>query len=190
MFFKIAFRNLWKRKVFTIINIFGLSLGLSACLAIYLFISDELDYDNFYPDSDQLVRIVRENGEGGEKTASAVINYKLGELARTNLTQIKGLSQLSNALEVKVRHGDDVQTEKVYYTDSEFFRLFGIRFVNGSQETVFRNPYEAVLTIETAVRIFGDQEAVGKSIDIDGRMYQVVAVVKGMPKNSLLHIKI
>ena len=88
MFLKIALRNLLKRRVFAFINISGLALGLTACLMIYLFISEELDYDNFYPDGDRVVRIVREHGEGGEKSASAAINYKLGILARENISQV------------------------------------------------------------------------------------------------------
>ena len=188
MFLKIALRNLLKRRVFAFINISGLALGLTACLMIYLFISEELDYDNFYPDGDRVVRIVREHGEGGEKSASAAINYKLGILARENISQVSQLTQLSNRVEAKVSFGDKKLTEsKVHFTDNQFFQIFGITFIQGNPKSALKNPFEAVLTQEAAARIFGQESALGKTLNIDDREYLVVGLVEPLPDNAHLH---
>ncbi|MEM6526454.1 MAG: ABC transporter permease [Bacteroidota bacterium] len=188
MFLKIALRNLLKRKVFSFINISGLALGLGAGLMIFLFISDELDYDNFYPEGNRIVRIVREHGEGGEKSASATINYRLGELAKQNMSQVQKLTQLSNRVEVKVSYAEKTLTEsKVHFTDNQFFQLFGIRFIQGNPKSVLSNPFEAVLTQEAALRIFGEGNALGKTLNIDSKDYLVVGLVEQLPDNAHLH---
>ncbi|MEM8567954.1 MAG: ABC transporter permease [Bacteroidota bacterium] len=188
MFLKIALRNLLKRKVFSFINISGLALGLGAGLMIYLFIADELDYDNFYPEADRIVRVVREHGEGGDKSASATINYTLGELVKQNMSQVQKLTQLSNRVEFKVSYEDKKLTEsKVHFTDNQFFQIFDISFVLGNPKSALINPFEAVLTQQAALRIFDEENALGKTLNIDGLEYLVVGLVEQLPDNAHVH---
>ncbi len=188
MFFKIALRNLLKRKVYTLINVAGLGIGLAACLTIFLFVKDEMSYDKSYPNADNIYRIVREAGVNEDKSSHAIINYKLGELVKENLSQVTKLTQFSQRYEVKVKLSETViNEERAHFTDNEFFDVFGINFIEGGSEDALKKPNQVVITEETSSKLFNDQTALGQIVSINDIDYEVVGVVKGLPQNAHLH---
>ncbi|MTI41831.1 ABC transporter permease [Fulvivirga lutimaris] len=188
MFFKIALRNLLKRKVYTLINVSGLGIGLAACLTIFLFVKDELNYDKFYPNADNIYRIVRESGVQDDKSSHAVINYKLGELVKENLSQVTMLTQFSQRNEVKVKVEETVFNENnTHFTDNQFFQVFGVDFLEGNKEEALLKPNQVVITEEVSKKVFNDQSAYGKVLSINDIDYEVVGVVNEFPKNAHLH---
>ena len=188
MFFKIALRNLLKRKVYTLINVSGLGIGLAACLTIFLFVKDELSYDQSYPNADNIYRIVREAGVKEDKSSHAYINYKLGELVRENLSQVTVLTQFSQRNEVKLKLGETVFNENnAHYTDNEFFEVFGVDFLEGNKAEALLKPNQVVITNEIQEKLFKDQSALGQVLAINDIDYEIVGVVSKFPKNTHLH---
>ncbi|MEQ8927246.1 MAG: ABC transporter permease [Fulvivirga sp.] len=188
MFFKIAFRNLIKRKVYASINIAGLAIGLAACLTIYLYVKDELSYDKFYPDSDRIYRVVREFGQGGDKSYHAANNFQLGVLMRENLSQIKQLTQFSQRIEAKIENGDKIFREKnAHFADNEFFDVFGINLLKGNKNEALVGANKIVLTKESSNKIFGSENPIGKLIKVNDLEYQVTGIVEGFPEKAHFH---
>ncbi len=187
MFFKIALRNLVSRKVYALINIFGLGIGLAACLTIYLYVKDELSYDKFYPHSERIYRIVRESGQGGEKSSNAATNYKLGELAKEYISDIEQLTQFSMPIEAKVKLGENTYLEdKVHWADQNFLKVFGITF-EGSIPEPLATPLKVVISKKIKDKLFGDKKALGELLTIDDRQYEITAIAEGLSSKAHFH---
>ncbi|MDX1627204.1 MAG: ABC transporter permease [Fulvivirga sp.] len=188
MFFKIALRNLLKRKVFAIINIAGLAIGLSACLLIYLYIKDELSYDQSYKDAERIYRIARVHGEGDEKRGSATINYTLGNLIKENNVDFEVYTRFSFPVEIKVEAEKKTFREKgAHYADQQFFDAFSIPFLHGNKEDALSRPFTVVLNDAVAKKLFNDANPIGQSITIDNKNYEITGVVNDLPEKSHFH---
>src|SRR5215210_2344941 len=125
-FFKIAVRNLLKRKVYTLINILGLATGMAVCLLIILFIQDELSFDKFHEKGDQVYRMVLERKYPGRSTSYSIIPQTIGEAVKKEFPEVKESTRIFNfagAGDFFAKVGDKVFQEKhVLMVDSNFFR--------------------------------------------------------------------
>ncbi|MFL5807932.1 MAG: FtsX-like permease family protein [Flavisolibacter sp.] len=190
-YLKIAFRNLRKQKIFSFINLFGLTIGLGCFLIVALYLFDELTYDGFHKKADSIFRIVetKTSAEGKEsKVVSVAANIatsskkELPQVADATRFGMLGRSNILNA------ENDKVFYESYYLADASFFNIFDFPVVDGDVKTALATPYSVVLTDETALKIFGQKEAAGKIImtDRDSIPYKVTAVIS-IPDNS--HLK-
>jgi len=183
MFFKIAFRNLFKRKIFALINIFGLSVGLAACTIIYLHIHNERSYDESFQNN--IYRLAREHSSGGHKSASACVNYKIGELIREKLSGLVALTQFSKAGEIEVQiDGNNYIEKNALFADQQFINVFDLKFVSGNSANALHKPYNIVITQKTANRLFSNSNPINHTIDINGQSYVVTGVVESFPQQS------
>ncbi|MEZ4967500.1 MAG: ABC transporter permease [Saprospiraceae bacterium] len=164
---KVALRNLRKHKFFSFLNILGLALSMSVSLIIITVVRNQYGYDRFHPAPERTYRIItealRKNG-GSEKYASTP--YPLGTAIKEDFALAETLTQLSQG------PGGDAETEglvlplRTYYADPAFFRVFGFHLHVGNEADVLTEPYSIVLAAKTAKRFFGDQNPVGKTIQI------------------------
>lgn len=155
-YFKTAWRNLMKNKVFSFINVLGLTIGIAVCMMIYLFIMNEYSVDQFHKNKDQIFRVMRGASVDGK---SMQVAYLSGLYAPALLTDFKG--QITNA--VRVTQNDNLFTvgaksfheKKELDVDSGFFSLFSFPLIKGAPATVLKDVNSVVLTETTAKNILG-----------------------------------
>lgn len=186
-YIKIAFRILTRSKVFSFINIFGLAVGLTSCLIVYTYVSNELSYDKFHPNYENIYRVAikEQNPEGISK--STAIAYPFSQTVRDNLS---GYEQVCF---VFANANDQIDVDqKIYKEDGvlfvgeEFPNIFKTEVFSGDLE-LLKEPYKAMLTENTAQRYFGDKNPIGEIIRLNNlQNYEVVGIVKDTPSNTHL----
>jgi putative ABC transport system permease protein len=186
-YFKTAWRNLMKSKVFSFINILGLTIGITVCMMIFLFVMNEFSVDNFHKNGDHIYRVMREFKIEGKSNSVA---YLSGPYAPALLNDFK--DEIKKA--VRVSPTDNLVTigntsfheKKVYDVDADFFTLFSFPLLKGNAADVLKNPNSVVLTESTAKKYFGSiDKAMGKTITVDKELpLQVTGIAKDVPSNS------
>ena len=188
-YLKVSIRNLQKRKLYTGINLLGLTIAIVSFLAICLYINHEWSYDKMYADYNRIYRLNQEFRSEGEaqlvsSTPSSLIPTLIDEVPEVeNGTLIFDLSIFST---VMVDAGQGNQEEKKFaYADENFFNVFDFNLLSGDPKKVLSEPNQIVLTQTTAERYFGNAaSATGKSIKIDSKEYEVTGVMEDFPSNS------
>lgn len=192
-YFKIAFRNLKRDKIYSFINIFGLAIGIACCLLILLFINSEINYDSFHEKADRIYRVNTDLKFGSTELSLAVCSDCLGPTMKQVYPEIEEYVRIYNFAGSKlVKKGDGYNTEySIAYTDSSFFKVFSFPVISGTTDKAFTQPNSVVINETIARKYFGTTEAVDKYIETDengSTLYKVTAVIKDMPKNSHLPI--
>jgi len=187
-YLKITWRNLKKNKVFSFINIIGLTIGVTCCMLIVLYVSNEVSVDRFHPDAARIFRLMRsfESNSGKRDVA-----YVSGPYAKGLKTDYKG--QIEDVVRVMpvnglLQLGNTVYNEKkIYLADSSFFTMFGFGLVKGDPATVLKDPLSIVLTESVAKKYFGDSDPMGKMLEVDKTLQvKVTGIAKDVPSNSTL----
>jgi putative ABC transport system permease protein len=189
-YFKTAWRNLMKNKVFSFINILGLTIGITVCMMIFLFIMNEFNVDRFHKNNDRIYRVMRGFEIEGKQGS---VSYLSGPYAPALLNDFKG--EILKAVRVNpssnlVTVGTHSFNEKmIYNVDSDFFNLFSFPLIKGNAATALENPNSVVLTESTAKKYFGSiDNAVDKVIELDKKLQlKVTAIAKDVPSNSHLY---
>ena len=177
-YFKIAFANLIKSRVYSSISISSLSIGLAVVILLFLYVSQELSYDRYHEKSDNIYRLCQEMHPYQAPGAAKLLEENLPEiisyariLPRDNI-----LVQIENQ-----RYKEDF----VAWTDAELFQMFSFEFIDGNPGNSLQQPGTAVLTETTARKYFGDESAIGKIFKVDSEYdYTVVGIIKDVPQNS------
>ncbi|QTE62068.1 ABC transporter permease [Mucilaginibacter rubeus] len=185
-YFKVAFRNLAKHRTISLINIAGLTIGITAAVFIMLWVQNEFSFDNYHPDVDNIYRVKTKlsltKDEVWDWESSP---YVLGPVAKQEIPGLKNYTFLWPGYMMTVHHNNQLISEKKYaYIDANWFKVFHYDFIDGSADSFSKNPFSLILTEPTAKKYFGNGEAVGKMLKIDSINYQVQAVVKDNPANS------
>lgn len=186
-YLKIAWRNLLKNKLQTLINVTGLSIGMASCILILMFVFDELGYDKFWKNGDRIYRMSLERIYPGRSTKYAIIPPSYAQSVKKELPEVEETVRIfNNGGETLIRHNNQVYQERnVLFADSNFFKIFKLPLLNGNPEKALLAPNTVVLTESTAKRYFGTINAMGKYIElVQGPKLQVTGVCKDMPKNA------
>lgn len=188
-YFKIAFRNLWKNKGFTFINIAGLAIGLACFILIAMYVVDELSYDRFYPNAERTYRVDGDIKFGGNQLKLCVSSDPMGPILKKDYPQVKEYTRVYASEGSKlVRKGNDYLNEdKIVYADSTFFNVFPQKVLSGDTKTALFEPNTVVISETAARKYFSTTNAAGKTIEIDKKPFKVTAVIKDMPHNSHFH---
>ena len=188
-YFKIVFRNLWRNKTYSFINIFGLTLGLTCFLLISLYVFDELTYDRFHKNSNNIYRVVetKVSPEGKESKVSSV-GYKIGEQSPVSIPEVKKAARFTTFGRTNVSDPASTNTFYESYTiaDPEFLEVFDFKLIEGNRATALTAPRSVILTEETAKKIFGVSSVVGRTLktDTDSLPYVVTGIFQNFPSNS------
>jgi putative ABC transport system permease protein len=182
-----ALRNFARHRLYSFINIVGLAVGLACAIFIILFIRDELSYDKWIPDTQNLYRV--ENSfyfPGQEPSDSASTPFPVTVAMAAQIPEVAAQTHLiPERMTAKV--GDRQFSEFVDVVDPNFFKVIALPLVDGDPATVFANPNSAVLSQEEAKKYFGSQDPVGKTITIDGtHPLTVTGVMRDLPHNTQL----
>ena len=193
-YFKIAWRNLWKNKTFSFINILGLASGLACFLLIALFVMDELSYDRFYKKADRIYRVNSDIVFGGAVLHFTTTPDMMGQLLQKDYPQVEDYARLyTNEGSQMVKKGNEFITEEnAAFADSTFFNVFDFAVVEGELKTALHGPNTIVINETTAKKYFSGQSAVGKTLEFktDGGTapYKVTAVIRDIPRNSHMNL--
>jgi ABC-type antimicrobial peptide transport system permease subunit len=191
-YFKTTFRNLWKSKGYSFLNIFGLATGIACAGLIFLWVEDELNYDQFNVKKDQLY-FVRENQK--YDTYTATFGSTPGVMAPAMQAEIPGIANTCRMSEdnssALFTIGDKTMYASGKYAEPSVFTMFTLPFVQGNASSAFKQLYSIVITEKTAKKFFGNENnVVGKTVRIDNKQdYVVTGVLKDIPQNSSLNFE-
>ncbi len=187
-------RNLKRNKLFSFINISGLSVGLTCCILILLYTKDEISYDRFHNNKDQLYQLTcdrMEKNNTDEKFAIAAMVQ--GSAFKREIPEIKEFTRVNDKPAV-IKKGNEIFSENVTWVDDNFFSVFSFPLIEGTPQHVLKGLNSIVLTAETAKKYFGTRNAVGKAlqIEINGQFepFIVSGIAKGSPLNSSIKFNI
>ena len=188
-YFTVALRNLLRNKIYAFINIAGLSIGLACAMLIILYVKDEVSYDRFHKNANNIYRIVTQgiNKDGGKGRKDPNTGYLQGPRFAQNVPEIKHFARVQSGNE-NIKTGNEVKDQDLLYVDSSFFDVFSFPLVSGNRHTCLKDPSSVVLSEETAKRQFGTTDVIGKIVMLkDDSVFvphKVTAVTKKCPQNS------
>ncbi len=188
-YFKIAFRNLLRHKMYSIINISGLTIGITCCLLILFYVFYELSYDKFFKNADRIFRINTDLKFGATELALPVVSDMMGPILKKDYPQVEEYTRIYNIdNNVYIKKGDQFFNERrMACVDSTFFKVFSFPVLYGNKEYALNEPNSVVITQSIADKYFGTDNAVGKYLETNiygNTLFKVTAVIKDMPDNS------
>lgn len=194
-YLKIAYRNLLRRKGFTLLNIAGLSIGICCCLLIFHYVSYERSYDTFQPDYKNIYRLRLDSYQQGQLAWKSATSYPaFGPTMKIDFPEVEAFCRLHDAdiLLANDERNIKFKEEKGYFADASAIPMLGIQLVRGNAATALKDPYKIVLTESMARKYFGTEEALGKILTIREPSYtrsiEVTGIMKDFPANSHLII--
>lgn len=190
---KVASRNMLKRKVFSFINAFGLSVGIAFCVLIYFYIRDEKSFDQMHVNKDQIYRLEEKMFDTWQPnpenpySRSAWLQAGLKQAVRDELPEVELATRYSPDGNGVFRYQDKVFTESLTFVDADFFKMFSFTLLKGDKDKIFIDKAEVVLTPQLAKKYFGDEDPIGKVVSIDNegeKVYTVTGIIEAPPANS------
>lgn len=184
-YIKTAWRNLWKNKSFSVINILGLSIGLACFILIALFVINELSYDRYNKKADRIFRINTDILFGGTAFSLGESPDPMGAALKNDYPQVEQYARLFTNGSREIKKGNVYINEPdIANVDSTFFDVFSLPALYGDTRTALNEPNTVVITERTAIKYFNNPNAVGETIERGTIPYKVTAVIKDMPTNS------
>jgi putative ABC transport system permease protein len=186
---RIAFRNFLKHKGFSFINVFGLAVGIACCLLILLFVVDEVSYDRYHEKADRMYRAGLYGFISGNEFHGVITASPMAQTLVDEYPEVEAATRARNYGYPVFRYKDKVfSEEKVFWVDPSFFDVFTVSFIQGDPETALENPETIILTRSMALKYFGDEDPMGKTINADRRRdYLVTGVIEDVPRNTHFH---
>jgi len=186
----IAFRNLLRTRQFSLINILGLSIGMTACLVILHYVSYERSYDKFHENSDRIYRLRYERySEDGESVRFASCCPPAGLRIRKLLPEVELVARICRYPAAISYDEKKFIEERLFFAEPDFFNIFHFRFIKGDPVRGIRDPNTAFISSSTARKYFGNDDPIGKTIKLDNKMvFQITGIFEDNPGNS--HIKL
>lgn len=195
-YLKIAVRNLRKQKLYSLINILGLAVGLAFCVLVLLFINDELNYDRFHADADRIFRLYRQpTVESSPIDLELAMPLPTGEAMKTDFPAVEEYVRFVPFGTQDIRHDGIIYEQgEVVFTDPSIFTVFTFPLRYGNSSSALAGPGSVVLTRETAEKYFGSENPMGRtlSIRLNGqyRDFTVTGVTESVPPNSTIQFQV
>lgn len=189
-YISVAYRSLFKNRVFSFLNILGLAIGMAAFLFIIHYVRFERSYESFHENADNIYRVTLDLYNGNEFIVTDCETYApLGPLLKTKYREVIDY--------VRMYHNDGLQDievdnrrfldEGIYFADASVFTVFTLQSLQGDPETALNEPYKIALSESTAKKYFGKTDVVGESVKLSNEVYQVSCVFADLPSNT--HLK-
>jgi len=179
-----ASRTLTRYKVYSLINILGLAVGMTVFILISLWVTDELSYDKFHNDVDHIYRVIGKGAyfEEGIDGAPA----PLANAINSQIPEVLDVARIMDVPKLVISYGDKAYYEtRIMLTEQPFFDIFSFPFIYGNPQTALTDPNDIVITRKTAEKYFGDENPVGKTLLADGRIPVIITgVTEDIPGNS------
>jgi putative ABC transport system permease protein len=187
-YFKIAWRNLWKNKVSSVINIVGLAVGMAACIVILLFVSYEKSFDSFHADNIYRLNEVQKFPGMAASQKVALSMYPMAPALKSEFPEVQTFTRVKWDNKYQMTNGEKrVFLPQVLAVDSTFFKIFNFKVLRGDAQSAVEKPNSIVITQETAEKLFGKEDPIGKVINHFGGdtvQFTVTGIMANAPKNS------
>src|SRR6185295_9440186 len=188
-YLKSTWRNLARNKIYALINIAGLSIGLACAMLIILYVKDEVSFDRFHANVSNIYRIVTQgvdkDGHKGRKDPNT--GYLQGPRFSQNIPEIKSFVRVQSGNE-SIKNGTEVKDQDLLLVDSTFFDIFSFPLISGNRHTCLKDPFSVVLSEDAAKKQFGTTDVIGKIVMLkDDSVFvphKVTAIAKKSPQNS------
>ena len=196
-FLKLAFRNLAKRKGYTLMNIAGLAIGITCCLLIFEYVAYERSYDNFHENADRIFRVQDEEYQNGRMVVACAA--AMPGVAPAMKREFPEVEEAGRLRKVEFLLGNDARNIRfkeptVYYADESILHIFHIPFVDGDSKTALSGPGKVIISEEAARKYFGSENPLGKTLSVHSsgntRPLEVTGVFKDYPSNSHLKLSV
>ncbi|HAM10407.1 MAG: hypothetical protein A2X05_12175 [Bacteroidetes bacterium GWE2_41_25] len=186
-FFLIALRNNSKNFGYALINMTGLAVGLASSLLLLLWVVDELSYEKFNTNADNIYRVEEDQFYSGRRYHVTVTPYPSGPVWKEKIPEIKEQTRVSRLPRILFRMDDKVFFESaIVAADSELLKMFTFPLIKGDPETALDAPHSIILTEKLAKKYFGNTDPVGQSLTLENKyQFMVTGVMKELPKNSM-----
>ena len=188
-YIKITFRNLVRNKLYSVINIAGLSIGIAGSLLMLVYVSDQLSYESMHKNADNIVRVSAGFGNGDNIMKLAGAMPGIGPAAAEEIPEVKASVRFRKRYNAKVKVGDkEFVEDNFFFADSNVFKVFTFPFVTGKQNSALNNPNSIVISEAVANKYFGsDRNAIGKDLILDNKYnFTITGIIKDMPANTYL----
>ena len=187
-YYKVAIRNILKYKMFSAINILGMTIGITSCLMIILYVTHELSYDKFNVDADRIYQVGLNGKIGGQDIRVANTCPPMAEALVADIPEVESATRIASMFgQPVVRNGEKIfSEEKVFFVDSNFFEFFSYKLREGDIKTVLKEPNTVVLTERMAKKYFGDENPIGGLLVIgnENKTFKVTGLAENPPTNS------
>lgn len=193
-YFKTAVRSLLRNKIYSFINIAGLSIGLACAILIMLYVQDEVSYDRFHKNVSQVYRIDKQTTRDDKSVSNgSYTGYFTGPRFSAKIPEIQSFVRFRPA-QADIKTGTTIQSQAVCFVDANFFSVFSFPLLSGNARLVLTQPSSAVISEEMAKKYFGSLNAVGKTISIKEesvfKPYVITGVAKNCPQNSSIKFQV
>lgn len=185
----ITWRNLFRNKAYSAINIGGLAIGITACLLILQYVAFETSYENFHEKKDRVYRVKQERYNGGKlETEWAGGAFALGNHFKEAIPEIEEYVKVMQSGDIIVEVKDEIlKIDEVFYATNSFFDVFSYILIAGDVASVLKEPGTAAISETMAIKIYGTKDIIGKTLPINGgNNYRITGVFKDMPLNTQL----
>ena len=182
----IALRNIKKHKGYSLINILGLAIGMACCILIFLYVLYELSYDKYHENAGMIYRLKSDAQIGDNHLHIPKSSPPMAEYMVENFPEVSNATRLRELGSVPVRYRENQYYEgHIFFADNSFFDLFTSPLLKGNPKTALTTAYTAVITEDTAMKYFGDEDPTGKVLTIDEDAdFTITGVVSNVPRNS------
>jgi len=189
-YFKIAWRSLWKNKLYTTLNVAGLTFGISCFLLIGLYLFDEVTFDEQHSRADRIYRVIEHKTVNGEATTIAGAGYRLAEDSKKTIGEVENtthLQRMGRANILAQENPTNFFQETVTVADENFLQIFDFPMVSGDKRTALQEPNTIIINEDLAKRLFNKTDVIGKTLQfsfIESIPLKITGVLKNHPRNS------
>ncbi|MGD8536980.1 MAG: ABC transporter permease, partial [Candidatus Aminicenantes bacterium] len=186
---KVALRNMKRQKGYSLINIFGLAVGMACCILILLWVQDELSYDRYHEKADQIYRVVLKGRMSNREINFSTSPAPLANALVDDFSEVQEATRFLRSRNVLVRYQDKHFNESLMlYTDSNFFDVFSIPLIKGDPKKVLSQPNSVVITKAAALKYFSEEDPIGKTLTMNNRVdFRVTGLAENVPNNTHFH---
>jgi putative ABC transport system permease protein len=191
-YFTIALRNLRKHSFYSFINVAGLSVGISICLVILLFVLNELKYDQHHEKADRIYRLRALINFAGNHNDMIFSPAPMAATLASDYPEVEAAVRFREQGSYLIKRGaENIKESKVIWTDKDFFKIFTVPLIAGNPETALAEPNSIAISKEIADKFFPNEEAIGQTLILDNNMtVKVTAVYEDMPETSHFHFNV
>jgi len=189
-YLKLAYRNILRHKRYAVLNICGLAIGLAACLLMAGYVLHELSFENMHPLKDRIFRINGRIPYAGQVLLNGVVGAPLGPAAAESIPEVEKSVRLYRRYNVPVRIADrDFKEQKMFFAENDILQVFSLPLLRGDRKTALEAPFSVIIDETLAEKYFGDQDPMGRTIQMTLQKvheFTVTGIMRKIPSNTIL----
>jgi putative ABC transport system permease protein len=187
-YFTTLLRNFLRHRVYSLLNLVGLSLGMAACILILLYVTNQFSYDKYHSKTNRIYRIIQNQKE---QKPMAWVGGGMAPMLKEEFPEFEKIASISNTNGIVSRKdaGNEIsfKEEKIFYADPEWLDIFDVNFLDGSSKNSLDGPAKVIITEAIAKKYFNNEPALGKKLKIGKSEVEVSGVIENIPSNSHIH---